>query len=161
MEQNTTTECTHMTVAERPLIGTSIIPLAVQNIYRVNGLFEVYEYQVTLYNSTSGLGGFFVEFINTFLKLEAEGTAYPSWVRTPEDEEMNMFNMSEGILLDRNAIRHNAAKPALAKLCLNSMRGKLTEQNNRSKAQLISDPQEMYRFLLTPVIEVVYVICQR
>jgi hypothetical protein len=37
---------------------------------------------------------------------------------------------------------------------LNSMWGKLTERNNRTKTKMISDPQELYRFLATPGIEV-------
>ena len=69
-------------------------------------VFEVYEYKVT---KTTGQGGLFVEYINTFLKLKAEARGYPSWVRNPEDEDsyINMFKASEGILLDRNAIRSN------------------------------------------------------
>ena len=51
-------------------------------------------------------------------------------------------------------IRHNAAKRGLAKLCLNSMWGKLTERNNRPKTNLITDPLELYRFLVTPGVEV-------
>ena len=66
-----------------------------------------------------------------------------------------MSNASEGILLDRNAIHPNAAKRALAKLCLNTTWGKLAEQNNHSKTELISEPQELYRFRATPGIEVV------
>jgi len=64
-----------------------------------------------------------------------------------------VFKASEGILLDRNAIRPNAAKRAQAKLCLNSMWVKLTERNHRSKTELISNPEELYRFLATPGID--------
>jgi hypothetical protein len=114
--------------------------------------FEVYEYEVTQYDPATGRGGLFLEYINTSLKLKAEASGYPSWVRTPEDEDsyINMFKANEGILLDRNAIRPNAAKRALAKLCLNSMYGKLTECNHRCKAELISNPQELYMFLAIP-----------
>jgi len=47
----------------------------------------VYEYQVTQYNLETGEGGLFVEYINTFLKLKAEASGYPEWVKNPEDEE--------------------------------------------------------------------------
>ena len=50
-------------------------------------------------------------------------------------------------------MKPNAAKRGLAKLCLNSMWGKLTERNNRTKTKMISDPHELYRFLVTPGIE--------
>ena len=108
-------------------------------------MFEVYEYQVTQYDPTSGQGGLFVEYINAFAKLKAEASGYSSWVRTHENENryINRFNASEGISLDRNAIHPNEAKRALAKLCLISIWGKLTEKIIRTKTQLISDPQEL------------------
>ena len=64
------------------------------------------------------------------------------------------FYTSDGILLDRTNIAKNSAKRGLAKLCLNSFWGKLTEANNRPQSQLITDPQELYRLLSTPGIEV-------
>jgi hypothetical protein len=48
------------------------------------------------------------------------------------------FNVSEGVQLDKDAIRHKPAKRGLAKLCLNSMWGKLTERNNKTNTKLIS-----------------------
>ena len=57
--------------------------------------------------------------------------------------------------MDRNAIRPNAAKRGLAKLCLNYLWGKLEERQNRTQTKLISDPQELYRFQATPGVEVV------
>ena len=71
-----------------------------------------------------------------------------------EDRYVSEFASSEGIQLDKDAIGSNAAKRVLAKLCLNSMWGKLTERNDRTHTKMISDPQELYRFLATPCIEV-------
>jgi len=65
-----------------------------------------------------------------------------------------MFYRDEGILLDRDSIRYNAAKRDLAKLCLNSMWGKLKEKSNRKQTKLISEPGELYRFLVRPGVEV-------
>jgi len=77
-------------------------------------------------------------------------------VRTPEDEDryISNFYASEGIRLDKDEIRPKAAKRGLAKLCLNSIWGKLTERNNRTKSMMISDPYELYSFLATICIEV-------
>jgi G:T-mismatch repair DNA endonuclease (very short patch repair protein) len=160
MEQNTTSVCKHQKVSERALIGTWVmdeVRLAVSKGYRVVEIYEVYEYEVTQYDKQTGTGGLFVDYIDTFLKLKAEASGYPSWVRGPEDEEryVQSFKDSEGIELQKDAISPNPAKRALAKLCLNSMWGKLTERNNRTKSQMISEPQELYRFLSTPGIEVV------
>jgi hypothetical protein len=61
---------------------------------------------------------------------------------------------SEGIQLTGDSIRYHAAKRGLAKLCLNSAWGKLTERSNSTQTKLISDPPELYRYLATPGIEV-------
>jgi hypothetical protein len=153
------TECTHTEVRERALIGTWVIDevrLAVQKGYKVTEVYEVYEYEITQHDLQSRSGGLFVDYINTFLKLKAEASGFQTWVRTPEDEEsyIKTFYGSEGVQLDRDAIRPNAAKRGIAKLCLNSMWGKLTERNNRPKTKMISEPQELYRLLATPGIEV-------
>ena len=90
------------------------------------------------------------------MKLKAEASGYPNWVRSLEDEDVyiNNFEVSQGIRLYRDAIRPNMEKRGLAKLCLISMWAKLTERNNRTKTKMISDPQELYRFLSIPEIEV-------
>jgi len=64
------------------------------------------------------------------------------------------FWKSEGIRLDREAIRPNVAKRGLAKLCLNSMWGKLMERNDRTRTKIIKEPHELYRFQATPFVEV-------
>jgi len=97
--------CTHETIADRAFLDSWVIDeirLAVENGYRLIYVFEVYEYEVTQHDPASGRVGLFVEYINTFLKLKAEASGYPSWVRTPKDEDsyINTFKAIEGILLD-------------------------------------------------------------
>jgi len=101
-----------------------------------------------------------VNYINTFLKLKAEASGYPRWVRSPESEDryVESFWQSEGIRLDRECIRFNAAKRGLSKLCLNSMWGKLTERKNLTMTKVITEPKELYGFLATPGIEVVNLV---
>ena len=159
IQQNAENECTHETVAERALVGTWVIDevrMAVQKGYEVIKIYEVYEYDVTQYDRQTGQGGLFVEYIDTFLKIKTEASGYPAWVRTPDDQDryIDNFYAGEGIRLDKDAIKSNAAKRGLAKLCLNSMWGKLRERNNRTKSKMISDSQELYKFLATPGIEV-------
>ena len=119
-------ECSHHTDGERAFEGTWIIDevrLALEKGYKILETYEFYEYQMTQYNTVTGEGGLFVEYINTFLKLKAEASGYPSWVRTPPDRDryIETFWQSKGVRLDRDNIRYNAAKRGLAKLCLNSM----------------------------------------
>jgi len=64
------------------------------------------------------------------------------------------FWKSEGIRLNREAIKPNAAKRGLAKLCLNSMWGKLTERNDTTRNKIITEPHELHRLLATPGVEV-------
>jgi hypothetical protein len=149
IEQNTASRCKHETIAERALVGTWVIydvRRAVENIYQLVEVYEVYEYEVTQYDPQKNEGVIFIEYINTFLKLKTEGSRYPNWVRSPEDEDryIHNFNASDGILSDKDAIRPNTAKRTFAKLCLNSMWGKLTERNTRTKSKMISGPRELY-----------------
>jgi hypothetical protein len=79
----------------------------------------------------------FVEYINTFLKLKAEASGFAAWVPTHDDEEsyIKVFYESECVQLVRDAIPPNAANRGIAKLCLNSMWGKLTYRNNRPRTK--------------------------
>ena len=106
--------------------------LAIQKGYQVLDILEVYEYEVTKYDPHTRAGSLFAEYINTFLKLKAEASGHTAWVRKPEDKEcyVTTFDAREGVLMDREAIRPNAAKRGLAKLCLNSLWGKLAERQN-------------------------------
>jgi len=132
------------------------VRLAVEDGYRILEIYEVYEYQDTQYKPETGEGGLFVYYINNFLKLKAEASSHPGWVRNPEDEELyvEMFWKNEVLSLDRESIRSNAAKRGLAKLCLNSMWGKLSERSDRKQSKVISEPKELYNFLATPGIGV-------
>jgi hypothetical protein len=64
------------------------------------------------------------------------------------------FQESEGILLEKENIGLNHAKRGIAKFCLNSMWRNLRERNNRTRTKMITDPQELYRFLAKPGFEV-------
>jgi len=101
----------------------------------------VYGYLVIQYNPETGEGGFFVYYINTFLKMKTVESGFPDCVRSPEDVEryVELFWKNEGIRLNRDSIKSNAAKRGLAKLCFNSMWGKLIERNDRTQTKVISD----------------------
>ena len=116
-----TGECTQTTDNERALTGTWIVDevrLAVEKGYRIFEIYEVYEYKVKLYDP---------KHMNAaclrFLKLKAEANGYPDWVRSSADEERytESFWKSEGIRLDKESIKTNAAKRGLAEICLTSM----------------------------------------
>ena len=121
-------ECVHTRDEDRALTDTRVmdeVSLAVEKGYRILEIYEVYEYQVIQYKPEIGEGGLFIDYINKILKLKAEASVYPGWVHSPEDEDryVESFWQSEGIRLEKEANRYNAAKRVLAKLCLNSMWG--------------------------------------
>jgi hypothetical protein len=58
---------------------------------------------------------------------KAEASGFPTGFRTHDHKEsyIKAFYESEGVQLDCNFIRPNAAMRGITKLCLNSMSGKL------------------------------------
>jgi hypothetical protein len=78
-------ECVHESLGESTLTSTWVlheVRLAIQKRYKVLEIFEVYEYEVTRYNTCTCEGVQFVDYINKIYKLKAEDRGYPSWVRT-------------------------------------------------------------------------------
>jgi len=139
------------------------VRLVVEKGYKILEIYEVYEFQVNQYKPDTGEGGHFVDYINNFLKLKAEASGYPGWVRSPPDEELYIesFWKNERIKLDRESSKSNAAKRSLAKLCLNSVWGKLTERNDRTQTKVNSEPKDLYSFLATPGIDVMYLALRK
>ena len=56
--------------------------------YKLVEVHEVYEYQVTQYDPQTGYGDLFVQYIDTFLKLMAEASGYPSEDQSPADDDL-------------------------------------------------------------------------
>jgi hypothetical protein len=66
---------------------------------RILEIHELYEYIVTRYDTQTREGGLFAGYIDTFLKLKAEASGYPAWVRSSADEEryIESFWKREGV----------------------------------------------------------------
>ena len=100
-------ECVHESRAQRSLTYTWVLDkvrLALQKFYEFLVVMEVYEYEMTKCDPHTRESDLLADYINTFLKIKAEVSVYPGWVRTPEDEEryFKTFNAREGVLLDRD-----------------------------------------------------------
>jgi len=70
-ERNISGECKHLRVDDRAPSGTWVLDevrLAVEKVYSVLVIYEVYEYRITQYSRETDEGGIFVDYINTFLK---------------------------------------------------------------------------------------------
>jgi hypothetical protein len=62
-------------VEERAILDTLLVDevrIALEKVYQVLQVHEMYEYQVTQYDKQTGQGRLFVQYINTFLKLLRE-----------------------------------------------------------------------------------------
>jgi hypothetical protein len=80
--------------------------------------------------------GLFASYINKWYKGKAEAAGWPSGCVTQEQKETYIREFEEknpGIKLDAANIRKSPAAKALAKLCLNSMWGKLAQRSNMWK----------------------------
>jgi len=83
-------QCRHDRVSERVMTANWIVDevrLAVKRGYLVLKIHEFYENEVTQYQTKTGERRHFVKYIDTFLKLKAEASGYPSWVQGSEDED--------------------------------------------------------------------------
>jgi hypothetical protein len=89
-------------VSERALTANWVLDevwLAVERGYCVLKIHESYEYEGTQYGPKTGVGGHFVRYIDTFIRLKAEASGYAGWVKSPEAEDryVQHFRESEGI----------------------------------------------------------------
>ena len=117
---------------------------------------EVYENEMTKYDPHTREGGLFADYINTIVKLKAEASGYPSWFGNTYHEEryVETFYAREGVLLDNDDIRPNAAKRGLAKLFEFAL-GKIGRMAEPNQDQADLRPGRTYRFPATPEVEVV------
>lgn len=143
-------DCNHSD-EEKALTGTwtmDEIRVALENGYRLVERYELWEYEV----STFETGGLFAEFINSFLKIKQEASGYPEWCLSEEDKMryIDDYYTHEGIRLDSTKIKKNAGLRSLAKLMLVSFWGKFGQRENQSKATIIREPQKLFNLLTDP-----------
>ena len=110
-------DCTHSD-EERCIVGTWILDevrKAVGVGYRLEDVYEFWEYEVTCFDKE---GGLLAEYVNMFLTLKQESSGYPSWVQSEENKGKYIedYRRAEGIALDKASISKNAGQPTLAKL---------------------------------------------
>jgi len=110
---------------------------------------EVWHYE----NRKSGL---FAEYINTFLKLKTEASGWPDDVITDmqKDAYIRDFYQHEGILLEKEKIIKNPGLRSLAKLCLNSLWGRLGMKENKGKTEYVTEPERFNELMLSGMYKV-------
>jgi len=106
-------ECGHTEDKESVLTGAWVmdeVMLAVEKGYRILDIYMRFM-SISSPNTTpkQAMGDFSS---STFFKLKAEASGYPGWVHSPNDEKryVESFWTSEGIRLEKEGNRYNAAK---------------------------------------------------
>ncbi len=143
-DQNQTTSCTH-TDEERSLSGSWVsieLLKAIEKGYVVAKIDEVWHFP----QQSDTL---FVEYVKTFLRLKQQASGYPSNVVTDAEREtyIREYFEKEGIQLDPEKIKHNAAQRAITKLILNSLWGRFSLRPNLPQTTLVSEPEDFTRIV--------------
>lgn len=144
---------------KRALVGTWVISevqLALRYGYKILHKIEMWTYETCVYNPTSKTGGIFTEYMKTFLKLKQEASGWPSDCTTPEKkkEYIQMYREKEGIELNDENINVNPSYRNLAKLCANSLWGKLSQRPSHSETTCVESPMQLYAMATSPAITI-------
>ncbi|XP_067296541.1 uncharacterized protein [Pseudorasbora parva] len=143
-DQNQTTSCTH-TNEERALSGCWVsieLLKAVEKGYVVAKIDEVWHFPQRSDTLFDG-------YVKTFLRLKQQASGYPSNVVTDAEKEtyIREYFEKEGIQLDPEKIKYNAAQRAITKLILNSLWGRFSLRPNLPQTTLVSDPEVFTRIV--------------
>ncbi len=139
---------------ERELTGTWCTPeiqTALRLGYQIRKIYEVYHWEeTTQYDPTTGEGGLFAQYINTFLKFKQEASGPPDWIQNNLDMStyLKQYLEKEGVSLNRENISKNPGLRALAKLCLNSFWGKFGQRLNMRQTEFFHELQANLFFQL-------------
>lgn len=144
--------CNHNDI-ERSLEGTWVsleVNEAINQGYKILTIYEVWHYaSSTKYNPETNEGGLFSTYVNLFLKLKEEASGYPDNAQSEEEKQeyISKFLEKEGILLDKENIKHNPGIRSVMKLMLNSFWGRFGMQTNKMQVKYISNLADWYALL--------------
>ena len=138
--------CNH-SIGDRSLSGTWVsveLQKAVQIGYTLLKVYEVWQYDtVTKYDPSTGDGGLFAQYMNTFMKIKMEASGYPSHCDTEQEKNkyIERVRVHEGVTLRPYDISFNAGRRTVAKLCLNNIWGKFAQTPDRTIKEFITEPR--------------------
>lgn len=186
--ENLDAKCTHKNISERSLIGTwstDELKLAFERGYKLIRLFEVwdYEFECGEQNSKENLTkitydtlmgeqmqknlskkctrGIFTEYQNKFIQLKAEASGFPNWCQTDDDKRRYIvdFFVENNVILRWEKIQKNQTLRSLAKLMLNSLFGKLIQQEKFISTSILSHPNDLKFYLNSDIHEILDLYC--
>ena len=137
--------CNH-SQSERCLRGTWCSPelyKAVERGYRIIRISCVWDYGEKHYK------GLFAPFVDKFYKLKAEASGFPNWCQTQQQklDFLKEFARVEGIELDFDKMKFDAAVRACVKLLLNSCWGKWGQRLDLETLKLFHSSVTFHKFV--------------
>ncbi|XP_033229713.1 uncharacterized protein LOC117181259 [Belonocnema kinseyi] len=144
--------------APRELEGTWVadeLNKSIELNYRVTDISEIWEYQVTQYDTKTRKGALFVAYVNTFLKIKHESSGWPSECLDEASKEnyLREHVTVEGIELDREMVFKNRGLRSVGKLCLNSFWGKFGQRANLPHTNVVEERRRLLELLTNPELE--------
>ena len=145
--------CSH-NIEERALEGTWVfdeVLKAVEKGYQIIHIYEIWKYSVEAFNKTTGEKGLFTDMMDTFIKIKQEASNWPENCTSEESRNKYIkdFFEKEGVKLEYAQITENPGLRSLAKLILNSFRGKFGQREYLPKTKIIINLQIFFQCLLT------------
>ena len=128
-------KCKH-TDTQRSFIGTwttDEVNKALEKGYKILRIYEVWHFA----KSTDTL---FKGYIRRFMKIKLESSSYN--FKTKEEEDNFKARIKDSLDIDVEKFEFNAGLRSIAKLCLNSLWGKLGQRNNMSQTKYVTDVSE-------------------
>jgi len=140
---NSCASCTH-SPAEREITGTWThleLNKAIEKGYKILKIHEVHHFE-------EGIEGLFADYVNTWLKIKAECSGFPSHCVTEEQKQdfIETYYEKEGIRLDYDKIIPNKGMRSVSKLFLNSLWGKFGQRPNMVQNKLFNSYTEFINF---------------
>ena len=152
-------DCDHEDERERMFTGSWVVDevkKAVEFGYRVIRVHEIWQYKITCYDKVLKKGGLFHEYIDEFFKQKVMCSGFPSDCVSDEDKKAYVQRLctDEGIEMRVEDICDSARARSVAKLCCNSMWGKMAQRENMGTSEIVTEPDKFFKLLADPEIEV-------
>ena len=152
-------DCDHEVENDRIFTGSWVVDevkKAVEYGYKVKKVHEIWQYEITQYDKATKRGGLFRDYIDEFFKQKVMCSGFPAGCVTDQDKEayVQELRRDEGIELTVQEICDNAGARSVAKLCCNSMWGKMAQRENMGTTEVITEPEKFFNLLAGPEIEI-------
>ena len=140
--KNKIKKCNHSS-NEREFIGTwttDEVNRAIEKGYHIEKIYEVWHFE----NKSNEL---FKDYVKDFMKIKLETSPWEKDFKTI-DEYIDTIKQRLDITLEKDKIKDNSGKRAVAKICLNSLWGKFGQRQNMSQTEYVTDIKRFYEILL-------------